>query len=255
MSAKLKVFTFNLRIDNEGDGINVFDNRAERIYTCINTYKPELIGFQEGNPYMRACLRENLRDYTIVGCGRDKRYRGESAALAFRNDVFELISMETFWLSAQPHKPGTCYGADQSPYPRVCTSAFLKHVDCEKPFWFYNTHLDHKGKEARLLGSLQVLQYISDRPEKFILTGDFNARPDAPEIKVFTEQGMGIVDATATLGGTFHKFGTLENPHKIDYIFTNGNCDVNESFIVPDEGVDGIYISDHYPVCAVIEME
>ena len=73
MSAKLKVFTFNLRIDNEGDGINVFDNRAERIYACINAYKPDLIGFQEGNPYMRACLRENLRDYTIVGCGRKRR--------------------------------------------------------------------------------------------------------------------------------------------------------------------------------------
>jgi endonuclease/exonuclease/phosphatase family metal-dependent hydrolase len=87
------------------------------------------------------------------------------------------------------------------------------------------------------------------------MTGDFNATPDAPEIKVFTEHGMGIVDATANLGGTFHNFGRRETFSKIDYIFTNGVCDLNESFVVPDEGVDGVYISDHFPVCALIEME
>ena len=255
MSAKIKVFTFNLRIRTSDDGINKFDNRTGRILECINTYKPDLIGFQEGNAYMRAFLRDNLSDYTVVGCGRDKNYHGESAAIAFKKDAFELISLETFWLSAQPHTPGSRYGGNQSHCPRVCTSAFLKHNDCEKPFWFYNTHLDHQGADARLLGAYQVLQYISDRSEKFILTGDFNATPDAPEIKVFTEQDLGIKDATASLGGTFHSYGRLENRPKIDYIFTNGEFDEAESFIVPDEPVEGVYISDHYPVCALIEME
>ena len=255
MSAKIKVFTVNLRINNKGDGINMFDNRTDRILECINTYQPDLIGFQEGNAHMRAFLRDHLTDYTVVGCGRDKDYHGESAAIAFKKDAFELISLDTFWLSAQPHVPGSRYGGDQSSCPRVCTSAFLKHNDCEKPFWFYNTHLDHQGKTARLLGALQVIQYVSDRPEKFIMTGDFNATPDAPEIKVFTEHGMGIVDATANLGGTFHNFGRRETFSKIDYIFTNGECDLNESFVIPDEGVDGVYISDHFPVCALIEME
>ena len=252
---KLKVMTFNLRVRAKVDGDNILDNRLGKILDVIRRESPDLIGFQEGNAHMRAFLRDHLEDYTVVGCGREKDYHGESAAIAFKKDAFELISLDTFWLSAQPHVPGSRYGGDQSSCPRVCTSAFLKHNDCEKPFWFYNTHLDHQGKTARLLGALQVIQYVSDRPEKFIMTGDFNALPDAPEIKVFTEHGMGIKDATATLGGTFHNFGRRETYSKIDYIFTNGICDENESFVVPDEGVDGVYISDHFPVCALIEME
>ena len=254
MSAKIKVFTFNLRINNKGDGINMFDNRTDRILECINTYQPDLIGFQEGNAHMRAFLRDHLTDYTVVGCGRDKDYHGESAAIAFKKDAFELISLDTFWLSAQPHVPGSRYGGDQSSCPRVCTSAFLKHNDCEKPFWFYNTHLDHQGKTARLLGALQVIQYVSDRPEKFIMTGDFNALPDAPEIQVFTEHGMGIVDATANLGGTFHNFGRRETFSKIDYIFTNLPTDPAESYAVEDDDSCGCFYSDHNALCAFVEV-
>lgn len=255
MSAKLKVFTFNLRVNAKVDGINQFPNRTGRILACIKEHNPDLIGFQEANNDMRAWLIENLTDYMVVGCGRDKTYRGESTVIAYKKHVFELISLDNFWLSCAPHKPGSRYGADQSGCPRICTSALLKHVDCEKPFYFYNTHLDHQGKTARLLGALQVLQYVSDRPEKFIMTGDFNALPDTPEIKVFTEQGDGVIDATALLGGTFHAFGQRETKSKIDYIFTDAKCDPTESFIVEDNGVDGVYISDHHPVCAFVEME
>ena len=41
---------------------------------------------------------------------------------------------------------------------------------------------------------------------------------------------------------------------KIDYIFTDMACDASKSFVVPDEPVDGIYISDHRPVVSYIEI-
>ena len=44
-----KFCTFNLRINNAGDGINRFDNRFERIVDVIKREKPHVIGFQEGN--------------------------------------------------------------------------------------------------------------------------------------------------------------------------------------------------------------
>ena len=102
---------------------------------------------------------------------------------------------------------------------------------------------------------IQVVLVSSGAVSAGVAKLGFGTIPDAPEIKVFTEHGMGIKDATATLGGTFHNFGRRETYSKIDYIFTNGICDENESFVVPDEGVDGVYISDHFPVCALIEME
>ena len=35
MSAKIKVFTFNLRVEAKVDGINIFDNRRGRILDTI----------------------------------------------------------------------------------------------------------------------------------------------------------------------------------------------------------------------------
>jgi endonuclease/exonuclease/phosphatase family metal-dependent hydrolase len=86
-----------------------------------------------------------------------------------------------------------------------------------------------------------------------------NAIPGTPEIDAFTAYELGgkaVIDATATVGGTFHGFGhyTPEKAHKIDYIFTTLPCDTSKSYVVKDIPVDGLYISDHNPVCAYIDL-
>jgi endonuclease/exonuclease/phosphatase family metal-dependent hydrolase len=258
MAEKIKVMTFNLRVAVKGDGVNYFDYRLPRILEFLNTEKPDVVGFQEVNDHMKEALNEHLTDYVIVGCGRESSYRGESACLAYRKDRFQLITLENFWLSATPSIPGSRYGIDQSSCPRVTTAALLKLREASAPFWFVNTHLDHEGGTARLLGSVQLLQYISELNVPCILTGDFNATPDTREIQVITENEIcGLKDLTAGLGGTFHGFGKNdpENMPKIDYIFTNMKADPNEAFAIEDKGIDGVYISDHYPVCAFVDAE
>ena len=258
MSKKLKVFSFNLRVAVDSDGVNCFWGRTDRIKQVIEEYSPDIIGFQEAKDSMRKWLRDNLPEYTIVGCGRDFNYKGESAAIAFKKEDFELISLDNFWLSATPRVAGSRYGEDQSQCPRITTVAVLKHRDADSAFAFVNTHLDHKGSTARLLGSVQLLQYISELPFPCILTGDFNATPASREIQVITENELcGLKDLTKNLGGTFHGFGRIapDKMPKIDYIFTNMDADENEAFAIEDKSVDGVYISDHYPVCAFVEAE
>lgn len=256
MSVKLKVCTFNLRTPAKVDEINYFPNRRGRILETIRTENPDLIGFQEAPDVAREWLSEVLTEYVVLGCGREKDLHGEAAVIAFRKSVFDLITLETFWLSLSPSVPGSRYGADQSSCPRVATAAILKHRGAEKPFLFLNTHLDHKGSAARMYGSNQLLQYISSRKEGFILTGDLNALPDAPEIRVFSEyEPRKIVDVTGTLGGTFHNYGRKEVPSKIDYIFTDMETDPKESYVVEDIPVDGLYISDHSPVIGFVTVE
>ncbi len=256
---KLKVFTFNLRVEAEVDGINRFSNRHGRVLGVIEEYLPDLIGFQEVNDDMRAWLGDALPalGYTTLGCGRNADYRGECTVIAFLRSKFDVVSMETRWLSATPLVPGSTYGGDQSRCPRVFTAAVLKPKE-GAPFLFLNTHLDHKGQTARLLGAVQCISYVSEKGLPFIITGDMNAKPGTPEIDVFTAYtpcGRPVIDATAPLGGTFHGFGKYspENMTKIDYIFTDMPCDVSESLVIPDEPVEGLYISDHRPVMAVIE--
>ena len=253
---KIKVFTFNLRTNAAVDGINMFPNRKGRILDTIRTYAPELIGFQEANNEMREWLRAELSDYVVIGCGRNADYRGESVVLAYKKDAFEALWTECFWLSATPSVPGSTFGLDQSSCPRITTVACLKHRDADAPFVFCNTHLDHKGKTARLLGAVQLMQYLSEKPYKFVLTGDFNALPDSPEITMIreTRDALGIVDATQGIKGSFHGFKGDVGEHKIDYIFTNLPTDPAESYAIPDDDTCGCYYSDHNALCAWVEL-
>lgn len=253
---ELKVMSFNLRVDNTGDGINSFTNRFHRVVEILEREKPDLVGFQEVTDSMRARLRDHLHGYTVQGCGRERSYHGESMLIAYPKDRVELISLENIWLSPTPAVPGSTFGGDQSSCPRMFTAALMKPEGVETPIRFINTHLDHVGKDARYLGAMQLVQYISGHPEPFVLTGDFNATPDAREIKLITAAlaSRNAVDCTEGLGGTFHNFGRLlpDRTVKIDYIFTDLAC--KESYVVEDSPVNGQYYSDHFAVCSTIEI-
>lgn len=261
MSVTLKVMTFNLRTAVEVDGINLFWNRTGRVRETLAAERPDLIGFQEAKTEMRAWLTTELATlgYTVVGCGREKNLHGEGTVIAFRHELFELRSLETFWLSATPSVPGSRFGGDQSSCPRVATAGVLRHRDAKAPFVFLNTHLDHKGHTARLLGATQILQYLSQTGLHFILTGDMNALPGTPEILAFTDTpicGAPVVEATENITGTFHGFGRYpaDGMKKIDYIFTDMETNTKAAYLVPDEPKDGVYISDHRPVVAFVQL-
>ncbi len=256
MASTLKFMSFNLRVDCMGDGINSFTNRFHRVVEILEREKPDLVGFQEVTDSMRARLRDHLTGYTVQGCGREANYHGESMLIAYRKDAVELISLENIWLSPTPSVAGSGFGGDQSGCPRMFTAALVKHDRVEQPFLFINTHLDHVGKDARYLGAMQLVQYISAHPQRFVLTGDFNAIPEAREIRLITSalSHRNAVDCTAELGGTFHNFGKLlpDRTIKIDYIFTDGVCE--SARVVEDIPVDGQYYSDHNAVCAHIQI-
>ena len=254
--ATIKVMSFNLRFDFDKDGINSFTNRFSRVIEVINNEAPDIIGFQEVTDSMRDRLRRALGDYCMVGCGRDSNLHGEAMMIGFRADCVELISCDNVWLSLTPGIPGSRYGGDQSGCPRMYTTTLLKHKDTKKPFRFINTHLDHEGKNARYYGSMQLIQAISQYDEKFVLTGDFNAKPNDPEIQLITSAlaYRGAIDCSYELEPTFHEFGkrTGDERIKIDYIFTDGVCE--KAYIVEDVPVNGQYYSDHNAICAYIEL-
>lgn len=253
---KLKVCSFNLRYATRSDGDNQYIYRRERIFPAIREQAPDLIGFQEVNDPIRTDLRQSLDGYTLLGCGRTSDYTGESPLLAFRTEDFELIAFESFWLSPTPSIPGSTYGMDQSTCPRVTFAALLKHHDAETPFWFYNTHYDHLGEQSRRQSTEQLLAHIGRHGRPFVLTGDFNATPDSEEIRALTARPQSsVVDATALLGGTFHGYGTCNPPMKIDYIFTNLPCDPTESYAWEDVPENGVYLSDHLPICSFITLD
>lgn len=249
--------TFNLRIANAADGINSFDNRKERIKETIMYERPDVIGFQEASDSMIDWVKVAIRSkYTVIGTGRNADRTGEGARIAFKKKKFELVSLETMWLSETPNIPGSRYSVDQSSCPRVFTAIELMDKKTHKIFRVVNTHLDHGGELARICGATQIVQYVSVKnkvtPCPNVLMGDLNARPGSDAIKILKSH---IPDITEEVGQTFHGFGKRGNDPDIhiDYIFSDAKK-AAPSYAVPDESVGGVFISDHYPICAFIEI-
>jgi len=261
MSGEIKVTTFNIRLDTDWDGDNRYFKRVDLVEGVIRREDPDILCCQEVKDGMRDSLREILPDYTLVGCCRGRDLTDEAVPVIFKRSQFELISLENRWLSHTPDLPGSTYGGDQSGCPRMFTSAILWHRATRSKLCVVNTHLDHVGKNARMLGSAQILGYLSSVGLPFILTGDFNAKPGDPEIRMITDAqvtspfGRKTVDCTVDVGATFHDYGRRapDQRTKIDYIFTD--LEPVSASIAEDEHPGGRYYSDHFAVSATVRFD
>lgn len=251
----MKVVTFNIRGDFGIDGDNNFYYRKPLILKKLAEEKPDIVGFQEVMPHVAQWLRDNLTDYYVIGCGRGEKLDDEQETVIFRKDRFNLIEMRTFWLSETPYVPASRY-QEQSDCPRVSTEAVLMENTTGKVIRVLNTHLDHIGVGARKLGLRQILNHLKnvslfpDAP--VILMGDFNAWPDGEELTVFDEF-PGYTNAAEGIGITYHGYHRTYQPEPIDYIYIKGGlkCERKEKWT---DITNGVYLSDHYPVCAEVVL-
>ena len=250
----MKFVTFNLRVDRPQDGENNFVYRQPLIVRVIGREKPDVVCFQEVEPHMAAWLRRSFPDYYAVGCGRSEKLDGEQMTVMFRKNDYQLLEMHTFWLSETPSVPGSRY--PDSSCPRCCTAVVLMEGATGQVFRVLNTHLDHRGKDARERGLVQVLRYADETKAfpgiPFILAGDFNAGPDSEEMQIL-ETYPGLTDITRSIGATFHDYGRADPPEQIDYIVLSGSLSCGSICKWTDQE-NGVFLSDHYPVCAEISF-
>ena len=251
----MKIVTFNIRCDHNQDGKNSFNYRKDLITQKIAKENPDIICFQEVLPHVAIWLKETLEAYYIIGCGRDENLEDEQTAIAFKKTKYQLIAMNTFWLSPEPHRPASRYQS-QSSCPRTCTQVLLQDVTSKKILRILNTHFDHEGSQARVLAAEQIVKYIEDaelfKDAPIILAGDLNALPDDTEIKLLTQEGE-LVDLTRDLEGTFHDYGQLVANEKIDYIMASKGVKAIKKELWKEEQ-EGVFLSDHYPISITLDI-
>ncbi|MCI9617452.1 MAG: endonuclease/exonuclease/phosphatase family protein [Eubacterium sp.] len=256
----MNIVTFNIRCDHKQDGKNNFEYRKLLIRKCLLEKNPDIVCFQEMLPHMALWLSEVLKDYQLVGCGREKDLTGEQMTVAIRKDRFEIISMDTYWLSNTPYLPGSRY-EEQSKYPRTATQLLLKETETNDVCLIVNTHLDHKDSRARVQGMKCVLDKIHQAQIQWkaigklpaILCGDMNAHPDSPEIESMNHSGI-VCDITEEISGTYHNFGKIDRPAKIDYIAVSENIRLEKLELWKDQK-NGVFLSDHYPISATVHIQ
>ena len=213
----MKLVTFNIRCDFGQDGENNFEYRKDLILKKIAQEKPDMICFQEVLPHIAKWLKENLTEYYVIGCGRSPELRDEQVSIAYRKDRLNLMEMQSYWLSETPYVPASRY-AEQSICPRICNEALFEDLETGKVFRIVNTHLDHIGAQARILGLRQILEKL--KTEKLypdaatMITGDFNAEPQDPEFEILKEYPE-YTNVTEHIGITYHGFTEEDHPCSI----------------------------------------
>lgn len=249
---KLTVMSYNIRYGDADDGTNSWQYRYAATLAMLDDQKPDVFGVQEALDYQVKFISE-YTPYKNVGVGRDDgKKRGEFMSIFYNKKTISLIKWGTFWLSETPDKPSK--GWDAACY-RTATWALLKDKRSGKKFFFVNTHLDHVGWEARRKGLALIVDRIDAMNPKglpMILTGDFNMSSDREEFNELRErmQDAREVAPITDHGTTYHGWGKVDTK-PIDFIFINGFT--AESFeAVRKPYLDRNFVSDHYPVKAVL---
>ena len=263
-SEPINVMSFNIRYDNPKDGKQNWHHRKENIIRMINFNDLDIIGMQEVLVTQLNFLKEGLRQYKTVGVGRDDgKEKGEFAPIFFKKDRFEELKSGTFWLSETPEKVSKGWDAALE---RIATWVILKDKTTGKALIFMNTHFDHIGKQARIESSKLLkqksIELAGDLP--LILTGDFNLVPESEGIKTLIEpNGKNTLVNSSSLaaisyGPNWTSSGFDNRPFKkrkiIDYIFLRHVEKVNK-YAVFSEMLNDIYLSDHCPVFAQVELQ
>jgi endonuclease/exonuclease/phosphatase family metal-dependent hydrolase len=262
---RIKVMTLNVRYDNPSDSINGWHDRKSIITNFIEEEKPDLLGMQEVLFHQYEFLDSVLTEYSSAGVGRiDGAKEGEMNPVFFRKERFDMTRTKTFWLSETPEVAGSqAWGAS---LPRIVTWVELVDKNSHQHLFYFNTHFAHDSDSARILSSKLLLRKVDSLAAGFvfIITGDFNMLPSTEGYGILTgpAESIPLLDDTFSKsdrrpegpGYTFNGFSDKEGDGRIDFIFVKEGLKVisHKTVIRKDHG---IYISDHWPVEAVVLLK
>lgn len=246
---------FNLNIWNYNEPWEV---RRELIAEAIRREEPDLIALQEiqylswyeKDPRHQADqLAELLPGYSLIwqpahhyrGLGANEKWEG--LAILSR---FPVVDRRCLLLSRDESDPDDTFqrivlGAE------VCTPGGA--------LWLFTTHFPLSAR-ARERVACEAYDFVVGTAGRhpFVLTGDFNARPDSAPIRFLTGRlalegrRSNLVDAWALLHPDEPGFTspTWEPRQRIDYIFVSPLVEVHEIALAATEpNAQGVYPSDH----------
>lgn len=271
-TAKLKVASYNIQFARTPLG-TYWQSRKDGAKNLLAYHDFDIVGLQETHQHQIDYFMPKHCAYIGMGINTIGKDKAGNSPIMYRKDKVELLKWGVFWISETPEKISKGWDTSQR---RICTWGKFKDKVSGKKLFYFNTHLDHKGKIARVEGVKLLMKKIPEIAGKspYVLTGDFNIAIDTNPIKPMLESKKFVhaLDASITpayypKGGTFH--GYTGTPRSfIDYLFVSPNIKVLSYAVLTDRignanydpkvsikkqnVVD--YASDHFPVVSEIEF-
>ena len=248
------IMSYNVKIS--GDGLRSPDKRVKHITDTIKEKAPDSFGLQEADKAWVERIAPLVSDYAHIEKYRDDGVaEGESSAIFYLKDKYDLVESGHFWLSETPDEPSLGWDAACN---RICSYAILRNKTTGFVYAHFNVHFDHVGNVAQAesvaLISKKIAEIAPDIP--VVLTGDFNVPEGSDNYNNLLECGLKDTkylaekyDDHATYHG-YHVVMTSTKP--IDFVFVNGYVSSVKSSKIDSGFIDHIFASDHFPI--TVEM-
>ncbi len=258
--AQTKIMTYNIRNSNAADGVNRWEKRRDTWIALVRKVDPDILGTQEVLLDQLNYIKKTMTDYSEYGVGRnDGKKKGEHSAIFYKKSKYDLVKGGNFWLSETPDKPGS--KSWDAAITRICSWVQLKDKSTGKTIFVFNTHFDHKGKEARRNSARLIRQYIDSLAgtDPVIVTGDFNLEPSDVGYTTMTQKegyrvGLNDTWMEGALNYTDCGFEVSNKKcSRIDYIFASPQYS-RKSYTVHTDNNGIYYPSDHLTVSVVLTM-
>lgn len=262
----LKVMSFNIRYKAEEDtGIKNWENRKAGIFEMFNSIRPLVVGMQECDTDQLDDIISGVSGYKMLPgewSGKNGNSTGAYDAIMYLKDSIAFENEGTYWLTETPEERSVLPGCVSC---RIAHWAVLRKIKGGQRFLFVATHLENgnqlKQDNLRYF-EMQVIK--SKMPEinpenlPWIMVADWNtAENDVIFDDMVAEYGMKSARATARLSDnsrTYNNYGTTSTS-QWDHIFYSGFPAVSKFATVTQKWAGYVYISDHYPVYAILRFE
>jgi endonuclease/exonuclease/phosphatase family metal-dependent hydrolase len=251
----LRVVSYNIRHGEGEDG--VFD--PARTAAALRQLDADVIGLNEVDVhwgdrsdfldeagYFAQALGMHayfgpIYDLPPLTAGAPDRLYGE--AILSRYPIVHATNHDITRLSTQVPNP---VPAPAPGFPEIVIATPGGPIDV------YTTHLDYRADPAvRELQVADTLRIHGADPRRTILTGDFNAAPDAPELQPLWTELVDALGATANAGQ--FTYPANDPVQRIDYVAVSPDITVVDGF-VPDIEFAGVQASDHRPVAVDLSV-
>lgn len=287
----LKVMTYNMlgktssSASVTGDGSSATENltadlsianRGPMVNAMLNGEGIDIAGLQEvSNPWQD--WLENGLDSKYSYFGQVTQSTSEGCCVIYRADKLQLLAKGAFWLA--PGAPTSSELGWDATYDRLCVWGILQVIETGEYIAVMNTHLDHKGMQARIEGAkliLEQMELLRQKVEKtygvkdcpVILTGDMNSNAEHTVCANYTEKlndsfssaAVNPVDPKASTSPGLHYVSTVDHvvkdSHRIDFVYTSLQNVLTAEYKMIQTSTNlceyGAYMSDHNAVIVLL---
>lgn len=248
--SELKLLSYNIRYAGAkaDTGEQAWEARREASIAMIRREQPDVVGLQEPRTPQVDFLLERLDEYGHVLAGNS---RDGYLMILYLRAKFDLLDSGRFWLSDTPDCrskgwDGGCV--------RLTVWAHLRDKATGGEFFYFDTHLDHLGYEARLRGArlnVERMKCLAGERCAVFISGDMNAERGAPNARFLAPFDAWMQSAREAAPqsddkATFNGFGRTPL-HWLDHIYFRNAVPL--CYRTLDDADYGVrYISDHYPI-------